>query len=289
MPYSMVGTPALGYDLARLPHGTQVATVVRTALRCTPRHLELLASRHPGRRTGAAGRAFTPESMAQALPAAADAVGHALEGRPEAGAETLRRLESAVLGSPSALDRYLRDDVLAWSTADGTDGRSLVVASCAADVLVDAATSAYAEGLEPRVRRRMATPMLGSGVPLVDAEVPTGHAAVDHVLSVVSGLDGPGRGAWRAAVDAARPGTASWAPAMHQCTWALHLTERLRLAADVQMAAVMAFRAGGFTARDASYGVWNALSGVVAASLVSDLVSDDDHDTLMGVWRRVYG
>ena len=75
---------------------------------------------------------------------------------------------------------------------------------------------------------------------------------------------------------------------MHQATWALSITERLRLACDAQLAGVIAFGRAGFTARDASYGVWNALSGVLQASAVGDLLSADDADVLRRPWRAVY-
>src|SRR5690606_17309338 len=46
--YSLVGAPALGFDLARLPGGARVAAVLRTALTADPHVLAALATQHPG-------------------------------------------------------------------------------------------------------------------------------------------------------------------------------------------------------------------------------------------------
>jgi hypothetical protein len=285
MPYSMVGAPALGYDLARLAQGSQVATVVRTALHCTPRDLRLLAARRRDRTPYSSTVGYGPRPMREALASADEAVGLALAGEAELSAERLHRLETATLGSVEALDRFVRSEVLEWAWHDLDDLRLVEVAGQAADVLRDAAASAFTDAATAAWRRRMAAPFLGSGVRRVD-DLTTGHAGVDDLLSTVAGLDAGGRAAWRAAVEECRPWTTTWAPAMHEACWALHLTDRLREAADAQMAAVLAFRAAGFTSRDASYGVWNALSGVVHATLVSDLLPPEDHESLTRVCRR---
>lgn len=293
MPYSMVGTPALGYDLARLPRGEQVATVVRTGLRCSPRDLRRLAARHPGPlliEQAAAQTSGIPEAMASALHLADRAFDAAANGHGSDGAAILHRLEQASLGSAAALDRFLRDDVLAWAfDSDGTEARVAEgVATRAADVLVAAAVSGFSTDADARARRSMATPFLGAGLDLVDGSTPTGHLEVDQMLRTLTVCDAETRAAWRDAVERRPADTLLWAPAMHQATWALSLTERLSLAADVQMAAVVAFRAAGFTARDASYGAWNALSGALQAALVIDLLPEPETETLMRVWRQVY-
>jgi hypothetical protein len=135
----------------------------------------------------------------------------------------------------------------------------------------------------------MATPYLTARLRMLDDDPGTGHAQVDRLVTALAQTDADTRDAWRAAVDELRPGTTLWAPAMHQATWALHLSGRLRLAADAQMAALAAFRAGGFAPRDAAYGVWNAISGAVQASAAADLLPEADRRTLMRVWERVHG
>jgi hypothetical protein len=118
--------------------------------------------------------------------------------------------------------------------------------------------------------------------------VPTGVPDVDEVLTVLSGADDAVRRRWRDVVDDLRSHTAAWAPAMHQATWALSLTDRLRLACDAQLAGVIAFRRAGFEARDAAYGVWNAVSGVLQASAVGDVLPAADADVLLRPWRAVH-
>ena len=295
MPYSMVGPTALGYDLARLPAGEHVATVVRTALRCTPRHLRRLSSHHPGdvRRRAlweAMEDAAAPETMTSAIEGADRALGLALTGDDAASAAVLQRLEQAALGNLGALDRFLRHDLLDWTWSHGPDGAVQDPhAARAADVLVDAAASAFCTEASARSRRRMATPYLVTGLGLVDGSTETGHEGVDRMLRELSRADAGTRQFWRGAVDELRPRTTEWAPAMHQATWALHLSDRLRLAVDAQMAALTAFRAAGFTPRDAAYGVWNALSGAVQATAIEDLLPEGDRLVLMRAWERVHG
>ncbi len=74
---------------------------------------------------------------------------------------------------------------------------------------------------------------------------------------------------------------------MHQATWAIHLSDRLRPAADAQLAAVAAFTQAGFDARDAAYGVWNALSGAVHATVAADLLPEAEHTVLTAVLTAV--
>jgi hypothetical protein len=294
MTYSMAGASALGYDLARMPQGEHVATVVRTALHCTSRHLRRLSTHHPGdarRRElwAALEEEGTPESMTTAVGVAETAAALALRGEDDASARLLQRLELATLGSLESLDRFLRRDVLdwTWSRHGGKDVQDLH-AHRAADVLVDAAASAFGTVASPRERRRMATPFLVTGLSLVDGVSVTGHPGVDELLTTLTRTDATTRDSWRAAVDELRPRTTDWAPAMHQATWALHLSGRLRLSMDAQMAALTAFRAAGFTAQDAAYGVWNAVSGAVAATCVADLLPDADQEVLLRAWGAVH-
>jgi hypothetical protein len=293
VPYSLVNAPALGYDLVRLPHGEQVADVLRTALACTPDHLGALAVRHPGaprvERWGTVLDRGARESVRESLVLADRALELALAGDCTSSALLLRRLERAALGDVAGLDRLIRHEALDWTWLRSGD---LAVqdpaAAEACDVLVDAAASAYcSERLGDGVRRTMAAPYLAAGLDLGGGS--SRHPAVQAVLDVLVGADGPARHAWRQAVDDVRPGTTGWAPAMHQASWAVMLADRLRLAADAQMQAVLAFRAAGFDARDASYGVWNAVSGVVQATVASDLLPEPDRQRLVAVWTRVHG
>lgn len=294
MAYSVVGGPALGFDLARLPGGQQVAGVLRVALASGPEDLERLAARHPGAgqreewRRLTVGPAEDLDSVVSVLPLAGAALDEAATGETT----LLRRLETSLLGDVHALDRMVRRELLDWTWLhSGTVAAQDPIASQAADVLVDAATSAYLrDQLAPDARRAMAGPFVQSGLAgnADVSELTVGFADADRRLNLLAAADEPTRAAWRRAVDDHRSRTAEWAPAMHQATWALSLSERLRSACDAQLAAVIAFARAGFTSRDAAYGVWNAWSGTVQASLVGDLLGTDDHDVLLRCWHAVY-
>ncbi len=293
--YSVIGGPALGYDLSRLAGGHQVAAVLRVALAARPDDLERLADRHPGagdredwRRACAAPAAQTP-SMTDALTTA----GAALEDATAVETALLRRLETSLLGDVHALDRLLRRELLDWTWLNsGSIAVQDPVASLAADVLADAAASAYLRDQMPAdLRRAMAGPFVGSG--LIAGEdrdhIGVGVPHLDARLTSLASADRADRDAWRRVADELRVHTAQWAPAMHQATWALSLADRLRLACDAQLAAVIAFAQAGFEARDAAYGVWNAWSGVVQAGAISDLLPAEDAAVLLRPWHAVYG
>lgn len=313
MTYTLVGAPAVGFDLARLDGGPRVAAVLRVAATADAGALSRLARRHPGplRDTwqstceqaalAAAGGGNGPVPLADVLPAVAPSLGveGGVEGGVEAGVEVeeqgaasavLRRLETGLLGNVGALRRLVGNELLeqTWVHAGPVSVQD-PEASLAADVLADAATAAYVgDVVPPRLRRAMASAFVGASLPLRDETVPTGVPELDDRLETVAHADETGRAAWRAVVERHRPSTAAWAPAMHQATWALSLTDRLRLGFDAQMAAVGVFAQAGFTTRDAAYGVWNALSGVVQATLVGDLLPTRDADVLLAPWREVH-
>jgi hypothetical protein len=213
VPYSVVGSPALGFDLARLAGGDQVAAVLRAALAAGPAELEQLAACHPG----ATPRAAWARACA-AVPAAASF-------EDTTGGETalLRRLETSLLGDEHALDRFIRRDVLDWTWLhSGPMAVQDPVAADAADVLADAAVGGYLRGrLGNDDRRAMAASFVRAGLPARDDAVPTGIVEVDRLLDVLAGADESARLAWRDVVDGLRLHTAQWAPAMHQATWAL--------------------------------------------------------------------
>lgn len=289
MAYSVVGGPALGFDLARLEGGAQVAGVLRVALAVGPEDLDRLAACHPG--AGAREewrRAHVPTTGTESAATTLRLAGAALEEAAAGETALLRRLESSLLGDVHALDRMIRRDVLDWTWLHGgAVAAQDPVASLAADVLADAATSAYLrDRLAPDLRRAMAAPFVRAGLAL--PEVETGLPELDRRLAGFAASDDDARRAWRRVVDELRVHTAEWAPAMHQATWALSVTERLRAACDAQLAAVIAFVDGGFTRRDAAYGVWNAWSGTVQASLVTDLLPERDADVLLRAWRAVH-
>ncbi|WP_435746879.1 hypothetical protein [Nocardioides sp. SYSU DS0663] len=292
MAYSFVGMSALGFDLARLPGGARTGAVLRTALACSGEDLAALAAQHPGAAARAAGRALAPSPAPH--PRVAEEVGRAaryVAAPVRRDPEVLRRLEAALLGDGRALERFVRHEALDWTwLRSGGLAVQDPVAADAADVLADAAVAGYhQEELPAEERRALVAPLLRSGLGLRDHTVPVGTGLVDDALAALAGTDGAGRETWRRVVDELRPRTAQWAPAMHRATWVLTVTERLRLAADAQLAAVVAFHQAGLTARDAAYGVWNAVSGTVQALAAIDLLDAADAEVLLRPWQEVGG
>ncbi len=292
MTYSLVNAPALAYDLVRLPHGLQVAHVLRTALACDAAAVAALSARHPGphraHRWGEVLASGAREQVRHAVSLADTAVERELAGDTSTSTALVDRLERAILGDVAAVDRMLRHDVLDWTWLGSGD---LCVqdpeASRACDVLADAAASAYcSERLDDSTRRSMAAPYVAARTAEPQQ---TGHEVVDAALDHLARTDDAGRERWRRVVDELRPVTASWAPSMHEATWALSLAGRLRLATDAQLAAADAFVSSGFTPRDATYGVWNAVSGSIQALVCVDLLPTRHADVLLAPWRRVRG
>ena len=281
MPYSVVGGPALGFDLARLTGGEQVAGVLRAALAAAPDELALLAARHPG-----------PAAWDHWWRACAEAsVADTAADRDEQDDRVLlHRLETGLLGDVHALDRLVRSELLDWTWLHaGPLAVQDPVAADAADVLVAAAAAGYLRDRLPAdLRRAMGAPFVRAGLPAPDATEMPGVDGVGEVLTAVASADEDVRRSWRGVVDALRVHTAQWAPAMHQATWALSLSDRLRLGLDVHLAGVVAFRRGGFTPRDAAYGVWNAVAGVLQARVVGDLLPSAEADVLLRPWRAVH-
>ncbi|KQX64565.1 hypothetical protein [Angustibacter sp. Root456] len=305
MTYSLVNASALGFDLVRLPGGPNVAEVVVRAIDADAAALQELANAHPGPcRTAcwdAAVRAAAERPpMRAALELAADAIDLAAAGDQRGSQELVTRLGAAPLGDLQALDRFVRREVLDWTWETAGDiALQRLRDRLAADVLVDAATSAYcAQLLGDDDRRHLAAPYVSASRDAVGAGAAHAGDAADAadagdavvaVLHEITSWDESDRAEWRSAVDLLRTGQGAWTSAMHDAGWAAHLAGRTRTAARVQMLAVTAFRTAGFNATDAARGSWNALSGVLQALLVIDLLGDDETGTLLAPWHLARG
>lgn len=281
MPYSLVSAATLGFDLVRLPAGRLVADALLTGLLATPDTLRCLAAVHPARglapaqRGTLAVRARRARELAAAVPQVRHLTGTPAPTGAERVAVLVAQLEQGTIGDVPTLERLLRDDVLgpesAASAAVHEDD-----AAAAADVLADAAVGWWAAGvLPPLVRRSLTEPLERADVPAADpAEVDLGPASprLRELLADVAGLDDTGRAAWRVAVDAGRDGHRPWAGAMHEASWAAHVSGRTRTLAVAHLLAAQAFLAGGFDGRDGAAGLWNALAGCVQGLAMADLL-----------------
>jgi hypothetical protein len=290
VPYSLVSAATLGFDLVRLPAGRSVATVLLAGLGADAIALASIAGMHPGRGLAREERGVLAvrSRKARELAASVPHLRTAAEGAGDRAAILVAQLERGTIGDAPTLERLLRDDVLGrehlargflsedeWDEASG--------------VLADAALGHWAAGvLPPLVRRELTGPfdaVLDRGL----VSEPPVEAALAELLDAVRGLDALGRDAWRAAVDEGRADHRPWATAMHEASWAGHVSGRTRSLAIGQLQAVHAFLDGGFDLHDGAAGVWNALAGCVQGTAVADLLDEQALAVLQAPWKRVSG
>ncbi len=297
MPYSLVSAATLGFDLARLRAGGQVADVLLTGLAADADTLGRLAAAHPAagrpddeRAAQAVRVRRAHELAATGVPQLRDLPG-AVTGTDQRTARLLTLLERGTIGNTPALARLVRDDVLGPEHPVAATLDPDLVAR-AADVLVDAATGWWAaEALDPAVRLELTAPY-GAATALVAPPRPDlgpATAGVAVLLDAVRGLDEAGRRRWRIAVDAVRTQRRPWAAAMHGACWAAHVSGRTRALAAAQLMAVQAAADGGFTARDGAEGIWNALAGCVQGVAMADLLDEESLAVLGEPWALVTG
>jgi hypothetical protein len=296
VPYSLVSAATLGFDLVRLPAGRAVAEVLLTGLGADAPALSVVAAAHPGRgltreeRGVRAVRGRRAREMAASVPHMRSAA-----AAGDRAAVLVTQLEQGTIGDAPTLERLLRDDVLGpehTAAAElSPDERDEAV-----DVLADAALGYWAAGvLPPLVRRELTGPFdrLGEqgalAVPAIGDDLGSASSELAGLLDAIRGLDDAGRATWRAAVDEGRAEHHPWATAMHEASWAAHVSGRTRALATAQLHAVQAFLDGGFDLRDGAAGVWNAVAGCVQGLAMADLLDEGSLTVLRAPWVRVVG
>ncbi|MGY1744727.1 hypothetical protein [Blastococcus sp. SYSU D00695] len=290
MPYSLVSAATLGFDLVRLPLGRQVADVLLTGLTADAATLEAIAGAHPAAGRDREERAVLAVRARRARELAA-AVPHLRSAGSERAAVLVDQLERGMIGDAAAVERVLRDDVLGPEhPAAGVLEED--VAAAAADVLGDAVVGAFASDvLPPLVRRQLTGPLaLATAAGIVPPAEPDLGPAGPEVTAFLAGIaasDDAARARWRRAVDQGRLERRPWATAMHEASWAAHVSGRLRVLAAAQLLAVRAFGDGGFDGRDGAQGAWNAVAGVVQALTMRDLLDTTALSVLLAPWERV--
>jgi hypothetical protein len=292
MPYSLVSAATLGFDLVRLPAGGAVAEVLLVGLAADAADLARIAAAHPARgldreqRGVRAVRSRRAREMAASVPHVRDAADG--EARDRA-AVLVAQLEQGTIGDAPTLERLLRDDVLS-AEHEGLATLDPDLRDEVADVLADAAVGYWAAGVLPPLVRRDLTAAFDR---VTDAGPFSGGHAVElgedlqSFLAAVRDLDEAGRAAWRAAVDEGRAEHRPWAGAMHEASWAAHVSGRTRDLAAAQLHAVQAFLDGGFDGRDGASGAWNAVAGCVQGLYMADLLDEASLSVLRAPWARV--
>ena len=304
MHYSLVSSPVLGFDLVRLPGGDAVAGVLLHALTSTPRDLDTLAARHDG---PARERAWdrvreiveTVPRMDQVLSQVATGLAEGDFADEVSGARVergvLRVLQASTVADADALVRLVHHDVLDWTwTHDGGVGLRTEAASRAAEVLADAAVSAYLSAWLPAdLRRTLVGPYVAAlkdlpPLPRRPGGLSSAQAGAVELLERLAAMDAEDRACLRSASQAVRASGGEWASAVHDASWAVHLSGRVRSAAEAQLLAVRAFRAGGLDAGDGASGVWNAVSGALHAEVVADLLGGESRERLVRPWEAAF-
>ena len=235
MPYSLVSAATLGFDLVRLPAGRSVADGPAGRPRCRrrpPRRRRRRPPRpRPGPRASAACSPSAPARPASWPPPSRTCAAPPTEprGRPRrrprrpARARHHRRRPDARAAAPGRRPRARAPG--ARLPAPTTSGPRPPTCS------PTPRSGYWAAGvLPPLVRRELTGPfdrVLDRGAVSAAAGA-TSAAGCAELLDAVRDLDDAGRAAWRAAVDEGRADHRPWATAMHEASWAAHVSGRTR-------------------------------------------------------------
>lgn len=291
--YSLVNAPTIGYDLARLPTGAAVATVLLEALAVYSPSGEQAdlsafdASAVADPRRAAAWlevSALTPEAkLGEALAAAKQVVDDAERTR-QLGQFQSQALEPVMAGLASSYFGGL-DDLVRFARLDLLEGAPVHVVAMASDALA----AAYGgRRLPDDARHLLGGPWIAAtrSLPAIPADLGPFAAEVGRVLDKLPLLTGPQA---VVLVEASCALEADWSRRMHDAAWAAYLSGRLRPAASAQFQAVRGLRAAGVDPAMAARGVWNAVSGCLQAVVLHDLLDEVTYGVLVGPWETAMG
>jgi hypothetical protein len=278
--YSLVSAPVMGFDLCRTPGGPRAAQVLHRALTLTPDDLPVLAAHHAddADRLEAWLELSTSGDRNPEIGPLVSGVAASVVAGSRVTQATLGLLEAARIGDLGGLLRCIRHDVFDWAwSGDAELAVQSEEAAAAVAVVCDAAAAAYAqESLSEQSRRR-----LGAGWWRATRELPTTPpalgpqgAALEQLLARVRRIDAADRDRLTAAIARSRrPGAESvpWSQAVHDASWAVHLSGRVRAAAAAQLLLVEAVSEAGVPVEELAAGSWNLLSGATQALVVRDV------------------
>lgn len=273
--YSMVNVPCLVRDLARHPRGGEVAMDLLRAAALGPAEFASLdlvrvAADVAERRDALASRMSLEPRALQVLAATRDVAATAGLAAWTAAVDVL---EATPMGALSDLVDLVRDDICdaAWSRADGL---AVTAHTTALEVVMDGIRATYADEICPEI----AGPL---GRPWRRWLAATGHqgSPVDgNVADLVGELTAVAPDSLTRAADQLRRQRAagwSWAIAMHDACWAVHLTGRERTALIAQLHAVRALLDASTGGQRPSPDAVAAVIGAVHARVVEDVLAQD--------------
>ena len=285
--YSLVSSPVLGFDLARLFGGSAVADVLLRGLSLTEGDLDVLASSPLDdweRLTlwqDVDEAARQRQSIRELSADASDPVG------------ALAVLERAPIGTVDGLLHCVRHDVLDWTWNPGELGLEQDgIATHATSVLCDAVVAAYLRDLLPvATRRRLAAGWLAAArwLPVREPDLGPQHESVSTMLTRLRHLTPAELSRLARTAEASRQAASDWAPAVHSASWAVYISGRVRFAAAAQLMLVQAIDDAGVTVSERAAGVWNLLSGTVQALVVRDALDADTVHRLLDPYLAALG
>ena len=299
MPYGLVSSPVVGYDLVRHPHGPRVALVLRYAVGAGAQHVRALAGAWAASGGLAGDAAVLARHHAERTPGedAAALARVALQAGDAGAARSL--LVAAPVGGLADVLALVRDRVVPQCWARPT---LLHAPGDGADVLDDDERDAAAEAVAAAlVRAWTGAPPPAGGDPFRTAAAsaparpaPLGAAAprVREALARLASatpaqVDRLRRDGLLAAGGAPVPG--SWARAVHEVSAALESSGRTEAAACVQLEAVGAARLSGLDAPAAAAGAWQVVSGALHALCAEGGDAGASARSLLEPWERALG
>ena len=274
--YSMVNVPCLARDLIRHPRGGELATDLLRAAALGPEQFASLdrvrvAVDAPVRREALANRMSIEPRALQVLAATRDV---ATTSGLEAWTAAVDVLEAAPMGALPDLVDMLRDEICdaAWTRADGL---AVTPWTTALDVVSDGVRATYAAESCPEIAAPLGRPWRRWLVATRHAPAEL-DAAVDDVIRSIRAASPQSLEAAAQRLRRQRADGWSWAMAMHDACWAVHLAGRERAALVAQLHAVRALldtskTAEGRLAPDVSA----AVVAAVHARVVGDVLADD--------------
>jgi hypothetical protein len=287
--YSLVNAPTVGFDLARLPTGAAVATVLLEALAVqSATGLGDVSGFDPDFSADTRRASAWLEVSSLAPPARLD---HALSEFRDVIDEADRepawghpKLEPAMAALTTAYFGGL-DDLLGLVRVDILDEAPTHVVAMASDAIA----AAYGgRQLGDGVRGLLGAPWIAAtkGLAAVPHDLGPFDAELRRVLDRIPRLS---RAEALVLAEGATASESDWGRCMHAAAWAAYLAGRLRPAAAAQFQAVRALRASGIDAGLVARGVWNAITGCLQAIAMHDLLDEVNYGVLVAPWEGAIG
>jgi hypothetical protein len=290
--FSLVSAPVLGFDLIRRDGGHLVAAVLRRALTLEPADLPGLAAVHADDPDRDAAWMAVSAGSRDSIRDLGATLADPREPTTRAGALTaLQQLARAPIGTLEGLLTCVRTDVFGWTwrTAGDLSVQDEEAARAVA-VVCDAVAACYAgDEVDSAYRRRLAGPWTQAERRIPERATNLGPSASDltGLLIRARHLGTADLAALRTAAEHSSRGR-EWSSAVHEASWAVHLSDRIRPAAVAQFALVESLHAAELPLADAAGGTWNLLSGALQAVMVRDLLdADTTHRLLAPVIRAI--